>query len=393
MTAQSREKARARFLEAATPVEAALNRGGKRRVKLTTGVGNELLSWLGSGGTARPFSPSADSMHGETPALVWVDEIWAFGAAEAEALQIAYQPGFLTTRGQEWLTSTEGTEESVWVAEVKARGRAAVEEGGSRIAYFENSIPFTAAEALELSDAALLAAVAENHPSFGVTFGMSDLEAALEKSRSNRAGFVRSFGNVRSGSSAARVVPAGVWSGARTDAPVPDPVGFGVAFDGDGVAVVAAGRDGDGVAVCELVATGRDGVVDYQGTRRPVRAFVEDLRAAQRPVGVALEGSGAGRDLADQLDDVLTLGPADLAAAFSRQFRGLGTREVTFRRSTVLDDSAERSATRAAAGGRWWDGDGSLPLRAMALAVWAIDHPSGPTGPFRILIPRSSRVR
>src|SRR4051812_33501354 len=99
MTAQTGREARARLMDATDDILTSVYRP---RVRRKVSHSFEELRWLATQATMVPFSPNEDDMHGETPDLVSVDEIWAYGAEEARKLTAAYEPGFATKNGQTW---------------------------------------------------------------------------------------------------------------------------------------------------------------------------------------------------------------------------------------------------------------------------------------------------
>src|SRR5215207_3858245 len=141
MTAQSGGKALDRWNKARQWME---RRGSPVReyVKSWTSIAHEMIMWKPTGSILRPFTPNDESMHGESPELVDVDEWWAFDAVAAEELTGAYSPGFLTKNAQAWKTSTRGKSWSHGLNEDVKKGRAAVEMGRrAGTAYFEWSLP------------------------------------------------------------------------------------------------------------------------------------------------------------------------------------------------------------------------------------------------------------
>ena len=391
LSAQNRDKARARWLDMSGRMVRRLPKSTKRN----TGNSHEVLFWLRTGSELRPFAPNADSMHSESPDLVAPDEIWKFTSADAAALQQAYLPGMITKNAQELITSTQGTDESEWLNELTGSGRATVLEqlAGGRlggVAYFEWSVP-SEVDGLpveRLDDERLLDVVCAHHPAYGHTITRDALQTHLGRFKSDRQGYVRGYGNLRLGSTRPRVIPSGQWLAARTDELVPERVGLGVVVDenGQNVAVVAAGRLGSGQAVVEVVQVGPGWSLMLDGLEVSPAVFVRRVRSRAKVVGVATMTTGANRDLGDQLGDRATpVGPADYAAACARFRSGVRELTVLHRGSPSLDAAMGTVAQRKVAGGLGWVGEGAPVADAASLALWAVDHPSEVVGRFRVL--------
>lgn len=401
MTAQKRDKARQRWLDLTEPLVTQLPARFRRNV----GVSHEVLRWVETLSRLIPFAPTKDDMHGESPDLVSVDEIWAFLAAQAEELQQAYLPGMITKNAQELLTSTQGTDESEWLNELTGTGRALVEEQEldpskrRGLCYIEYSIASRRAtrpdevevggelvSVLALDDETLLDLVVEHHPAFGHTITRDGLAEHLTRFKANRPGFIRGYGNLRLGSTLPRVIPLSVWTGAANAPAIPERVGLGVVVDRDGqqVAVVAAGRLPSGQAVVEVVQTGPGWTLVLDGEEVPPATFVRRLRSRSKVVGVACLTTGANRDLGDQLERSMPIGPADYAAACSRFRSGIRERTVLHRDQPSLNDAMKTVGQRGVAGGLGWSGEGATVADAASLALWAADHPSEVGGVFKV---------
>lgn len=389
MTAQNGKKARARWLAMTDRLVRRLPSTFKRNV----GVSHEVLRWLKSGCQLQPFAPGGDAedMHGETPALVWSDEIWVFNRAEWAALQQSYLPGMITKNAQEWLSSTQGTEDSEALNDLIEAGRSLVAEQIADpekrrgLCYIEYSIPPSVVvgddeiSVEQLSDDMLLDLICAHNPAIGFTQTREALATDLETFTRNgdRLGFIRGYGNHRIGSHRPRVIPAGQWTAARTDLLMPEQVGIGVAVDDNGqhVAVVAAGRLGSGQAVVEVVQAGEGWTLELDGAPVAPAVFVDRLRAKSRVVGVATTTSGSNRDLGDQIEDSMPVGPADYAAACSRFRSGIRELTVLHRDQPSLNAAMRTVDRRKVAGGSGWAGVGASVADAASLALWVADHP------------------
>lgn len=139
MTAQNGLKARERWLEIADHdrKKGLMQSPMRHMLKCTAGTGNEILRWHTNGSEFRPFAPNDKAGHGDDPDMVVVDELWAFDLAEKRAIEAGYRPAWSVKPGQAWHLSAAGTSRSLWLKELRRRGREAVQDPGSRLAYFE----------------------------------------------------------------------------------------------------------------------------------------------------------------------------------------------------------------------------------------------------------------
>lgn len=144
------------------------------------------------------FPPLAAKIHGKTPNLVGVDEIWTLSALEGKELVAdGIEPAQRTLRGrrQIWFLSTAGTAESTYMKQLVEIGRKSVTEPGSRprFAYFEASLPDDA-------DPYDPAAIEAFHPAVGYTQDVDDLMSlvdgrAAEDERVDHATWIRAYCN------------------------------------------------------------------------------------------------------------------------------------------------------------------------------------------------------
>lgn len=387
MTAQKREKARARWMDA---TDDFLTSPLASQVRRKTSRMGEELRWLSTQSTIGIFAPSDDDMHGETPDLVAVDELWAFAREVAKQIIGAYRPGFLTKNAQAWKFSTAGTDESWWLNTARKAGRAAVEAGRRLgVAYFEWSLPDRVDGVLldDLTDEELIRACIEHHPASGYTLRPAALWSAFEEMDRDRAEFLRAYGNRTANDTAEqwRALSEGTW-GRQVDLvgiPPAARVAFGVWVDEDGkdAAMAAGWRDSGGRMHVEHLRAG-DGV-------RWVVAHASGVAERQNPRCVAVANVGPARDVADELEaagvTVLRVSQADLSAACSRHTSELDEGSWWHLHSTEVTASAQAAALER---GRWARTSGSVSLLgAQTLAGWAFDHapePEKTLGRFRI---------
>ncbi len=389
MTAQTRAKARSRWLDVTDDLLSSVLRPDVRR---KVGNMNEELRWVETGSLLTPFAPNEEGLHSETPDLVFVDELWAFNAEQARAIKAGYVPAFATSSGQAWKMSTAGTADSVWLAQVRVTGRAAVEAGTRRgVAYIEHGLPdvVNGLRLEELSDAELIQACIDHHPAVCHTpgcpgprlrrpcpHGFTVRPAAIRSAwveMDDRAEFVRAYGNRDAEEG------AGEWAGVPETTvlrqidilgiPANAPVCLGVAVDpqSEDAALVAGWRDRAGRMHVELIRR-------EVGTRW-VAETVAGVSERQRPALIAVGSTGPARDVADQLEaaghPVLRVAQADHVAADVRHRDELQAGSWFHSWSPEV----EAGAKYAGWSGRWVKG--SAPVSAFtagALAGWAFDH-------------------
>lgn len=182
-TAQSGKDARERWTDLVEKVEQHL----PDHVKVRRGAGAECMEWVNGRGQVRTFAPTRTALHGYTPELVMIDEAFAFDEDLGAALMGAISPAQITlAERQLWIVSTAGDASSAWLKEWVDRGRAAVDDPMSGVAYFE----WSAAPDLDLSNPA---SFAQFHPAVGYTQTVEALAQSLESMP--RGEFERAFGN------------------------------------------------------------------------------------------------------------------------------------------------------------------------------------------------------
>lgn len=376
-TAQKRDKARARWLSATKDVkQSILTRDAKRNI----GVGHELLEWLPTGSTWVPFAPNEEDMHGESPDLVVVDELWSFDHHQAGLVQEAYVPGFATKDAQAWKMSTAGTDQSWWLNTARRDGRKAV-DADVRLgtAYFEWSLPdrVDGRRLRSLSDEQLIEACIEHNPALGYTLRPSAVRLAWQQMGGDRAKFLRAWGN-RSAEDVAskwQAVDEAEWLASIDGSSIPASarVAFGVWVDEDGedAAVAAAWRDPAGVMHTEHLHL-QDGI-------RGIVSWVQDS-AERNAASVAISNVGASRDVADELHEagveVQRVSQADVKAAVSRHRSELASGSWKSAIATVATSAAEAATLERGVWAR--PGDSVSALGAQTMAGWGIDHAPAP---------------
>lgn len=401
MTAQNGTKARKRWFDLTDVLVRILSSKVTRKVS----IGHEELRWLATDATLEPFAPNQDSMHGETPDLVSVDEFWKFKAEAAEQLQQAYLPGFITKDAQAWLTSTAGDVESVWFNETRALGRQRCRDDvrlGS--AYFEWSIPEEIdGEAVEsLDDATILELVLANHPASGITVRPASVASAQTKMK--RSEFLRAYGNVTDSTAGrpreipAHLIATALSTTADNGIPLDERVGLAIGVDPDRreSAISVGWRDKAGIGYSKVLRSD-------PGTRwlpAEVVRLVEEGTVPQ----VAVNDVGSGNDIADELErlgiKVLRVGYSDMSAACVRWWDELhataddGRPTPTVRHCghpRFVDAVGTIRRAKIRSGAAWVFRHDIEPIPAVesnVLAIWAFDHmpePEHDPGKFKIL--------
>lgn len=187
-TAQTGKDARSRFNDLVTLVQGSpLDVVAKYRYS----AGDEAIMFP-NGSALKIFAPVEAALHGETPPLVGLDEIWEYDELLGDALlEGAIIPAQVTLYGQRqiWLLSTAGTAQSTFLRKWVERGRQSVTEPGShpKLAYFESGLP-------EGADAYDPEVIASFHPAVGQTI---TVEALLEiAGQVSPATWLRAFCNI-----------------------------------------------------------------------------------------------------------------------------------------------------------------------------------------------------
>lgn len=395
LTAQKRDKARARWMDATDDIlQSPLRDDVRRKVSHSF----EEMRWIREGSLFVPFAPNSEDGHGEAGDLWWIDELWAFSAQQKREIQQGYVPTLGTTGGQAFKMSTAGTAESVWLNEDRDRGRAAVDAGVRLgIAYFEWSLPdrWNGKRLAALSDEDLIEACVDHHPAVchapgcpgaagrkpcphGFVMRAAGIRSGC-RALSDRNEILRAYGN-RSAADLSRrwlTLDEDTWRNRYDSTGIPStaPVAFGVWVDqdGDDAAVAAGWRDKAGVMHSEHLEL---------TTLRDVLPYLRERAQRNDPRAIAVANVGAARDLADELEaaklPVFRVSQADVAAACSRHRSELAD-EVKRWTHRPHDTATDAAAAAAWSGGRWdRPGDSISALGAQTLAGWGWDHAPAP---------------
>lgn len=329
-TAQTGSDARKKLLEDQAPT---LEKSplGKIVRKIHRAQGNEGIIFR-NGSRISVAASSQESGHGFTVDLGVLDECWR---DEDDRREQALLPAMVTRPwAQLWLTSTQGTDRSVYLnRKVDAGRHAAATDRGTGIAYFEWSIPPD--EDIDDPDVWW-----EYMPALGWT--ISEAAVAHARETMEEAEFRRAYGNQPTKTEHDRVIPLAVWEAVqdaraevqRTEAP--PRYGVDVSHDRTSAAIVAS--DGE---VIELI--------DH---REGTGWILERVQALCEKWGgsIVIDGGGPAASLGDELEQaglfVDRLTSASYAAACARLYDSIADRRVRVRPSAALDIATAGAAKR-----------------------------------------------
>lgn len=328
-----------------------------------------------NGSSLRRFAPTEDALHGETPMLVTIDEIWKFSAAKGEALVGAFSPAQITLygRAQTWLISTMGTAASGWMNALVETGRAGTDPS---LAYFEWSLPNGA-------DPYEPAAWWDYHPALGNTITEDALLAERDKLAGNPGEWLRAYANVLTTAEDPLIDPE-TWDALALEDMDPPPAGWTLAYEvapeNAHTTLVASWRTDDGAPRSRVVyeapgsgwaadliehchhALGCSLAADDAGPARRVTAQLEERGLEVMTLTVAQRGSADLEWLACLLESGTFR--HDGAAPFAR---GIANAVLHGRNGvTIIDRDRSR-------------GDVTAPI-ASSVALFAYDYAAAPTG-------------
>lgn len=282
-TAQSQQDARRRFADLETLASESPFVDVLKFRRAMSDTGAECLL---TGTRASTFAPSFKALHGETPPLVVLDEIFSLPLELGDAmLEGAIIPAQQTLAGnrQVWMISTAGTAESQfmrkWVDIARAGRRP-------RMAFFEWSLP----EGLDPYAPESLEAF---HPAVGHLVTADDL---LESRPESKAAWLRGYCNLWQ-ETANPLIDLDDWDAlpANTVAPRRSEisVAFEVELDSSVSSVMAAWRDDAGAHVHTLHTA--------PGTSW-LQPFLAQLRDTWDVASFACDNGGTTRRIADELE-------------------------------------------------------------------------------------------
>ena len=295
-TAQTQQDARRRFrdLEKLTLASPFASRIKFRRSMSDTGAEGPARAPR-AGGEKLPgpristFAPGPNAVHGETPELVILDEVFAHSLETGTAMvDDAIIPAQQTLEGRKqlWLISTAGTSSSGFMRRWVEAGRAGTMKG---LAYFEWSAPAGA----DLYDPAVIESF---HPAVG---HLVTAQGLLDSRPASPAAWQRAFCNLWV-ETADPLVDLGHWDALPStwalDAPrrADVAIGFELEIDGASSSVVAAWRTPAGDPCIHVLHTAPGSAW--------VRDYVTQLQRSWRPRAIGGDNAGPTRRLLDELD-------------------------------------------------------------------------------------------
>ena len=221
--------------------------------------GTEYLEYLKRGSKLAPFAPTPKSVHGDSLNLITIDEAWAFDADSGAALEAAIEPTQLTILdSQMWIVSTRGTSKSAYLNTLIERGRHAVDDPTSRLAYFEWSADEALAEADPYGEKTLAF-----HPAMGHT---QTYEKILSLAKPGVPGALanwrRSILNLDTPLENETIIDLALWDSLAADQPLEPPapnevsIGVDIALDRSGASIVAAWVTDEGDLAISLIMSG-----------------------------------------------------------------------------------------------------------------------------------------
>lgn len=221
--------------------------------------GTEYLEYLKRGSRLSPFAPTPKSVHGDSLHLVTVDEAWSFDADSGAALEAAIEPTQLTILdSQIWIVSTRGTSKSAYLNTLIERGRQAVNDPTSRLAYFEWSADEELAEKDPYGEKTLAF-----HPAMGHT---QTYEKILSLAKPGIPGALsnwrRSILNLDTPLENEALIDLALWDSLTAEQPLEPPppsevsIGVDIALDRSGASIVAAWITNDGDLALSLIMSG-----------------------------------------------------------------------------------------------------------------------------------------
>lgn len=217
------------------------------RWRFRRSAGQNTALWAATGSFIRVFPPTPESLHSKFTDKVDLDEVFKLSLEGGRLLTQAVIPTQATRkRRQLWIVSTAGNEDSAWFRGWVERGRAAVDDPDSRIAYFEYGAPDDA----PWDDPA---AWEEFLPAYGRTIDAQGMRDALEQLNSESE-FRRAYLNQWP---SAELSWKAAWPKLVTDAPIPEKARVWLAADAGpelrSASITAAAVDTEGIVHLEVI--------------------------------------------------------------------------------------------------------------------------------------------
>lgn len=322
-TAQTGKDARSRFrdlvsLVQSSPLDAV--------VQYRNSQGDEGIKFP-NGSELKIFAPVMAALHGETPPLVTLDEIWEYDEALGDALlEGAIIPAQMTLAGrrQVWMISTAGTALSTFMRKWVERGRESVDKTNAKIAYFEWGLA-------EGDDPYDPEAIANFHPAVGQLVNGEILTVKdLLANDVTRAQWLRAFCNVWL-ETADPLFSAEDWAELhQKPAGIPArrelAITYEISADNDHGVVMASWRDAGG-APCNRILHAAPGTTWMHG-------LIVQLHRNWKPAVTGADDGGPTRRLNDQLRR--TLGDEAITTTTGVEFSTACASWLTYAREKEL---------------------------------------------------------
>lgn len=329
-------------------------------------AGSEGLT-LGNGSKLRVFAPGPSALHGTTPHLVTLDEIWKHNQARGTELKGAIGPAQATLGNwsQVWMFSTMGTADSGMLNELVERGRA----GAPGLFYAEWSMP----DRLDPYEPKTWYVF---HPALGNTITVEYLKQEAESQPFGE--WMRAYMN-RLTSSSDPLMDAEEWDALAVE-PNEKPrrrdvtITYEVADGGQSATVMATWRDTDGLACGRVLH-------DAPGTAWLV-PFLASIHRVWKPRAMGADDGGHTRRVTDELRrlgvEIQTLGASDFATASMSLLSKAKERQVKHDGSQPLKEAIGHAVLQPMGDSQRFsrrNSPGSVaPLIAWAVGIWLHDH-------------------
>ena len=373
-TAQTGKDARSRFNDL---VQLMQQSPMEKLAKYRYSAGDEGIIWPNRSAN-KIFAPVMAALHGETPPLVGLDEIWEWPEELGDAiLEGAIFPAQLTLAGrrQVWLISTAGTALSTFMRKWLEKGRAGTDR---RMAIFDWSLA-------DGDDPLDVEAIRRFHPAVGFTVTAEELLEQVEEKRVGLATWYRAYCNLWT-EAADPVMPAEDWAALVAAQLVPSrrsiALTYDVAPDSTSADVWATWWDSDGRPNMHLVH-------HAPGTAW-LAPLVRQLAKEWRPRLIGADDGGPTRRITSDLrtgDDEQKIPPVDVVTTGGRDFSTACEAFLAYaqeERSLIHDGS--KVAARAMAGlvlkrrgdltsfARAGSATSPASLIASAVGLWLLQH-------------------
>jgi hypothetical protein len=354
-TAQTGMDARKKMLEDEVPVLEASPLHGLVR-NIYRAAGQEAIVWK-NGSRISLTASARESGHGFTLDLGVLDECWNDVDDRREQAML---PAMNTRQmAQMWLTSTMGTEASIYLNRKVEAGRHAVaNDKGSGVAYFEWSIPLES----DITDPSVWW---EHMPALGWTISENAVAHALQTMEESE--WRRAYGNQMTAGQHDRIIPETLWQAVcqpNIEVARDKPVVFAVDILPDRTYGAIVASDGEHIELVDH-RPGTGWIVERMKTLWQTWSceFVLDGGGPAGSIALDLKAEGI---------DVQQLQTAEVAAACASIYDAIADHAVKFRTDGALD-KAVAGVQRRPIGDRFiWSRQTSLaditPFMAATLA-------------------------